>query len=555
MTATTGKRRSLVLLTLTIAVLAAAALVLDRFHFSLDLTSQGTYSLSPLSRNLYKELPDRLHITYYVSPELSARHPGPRQVEDFLRKFEANGHGRISVEVADPRSSAGALEALGLSAQRMQVIVDNEARVAVVYSGIVVQYAGRTESVPFVLGLDGLEYDVVKAAYRALSGKPAVAAVIVGDADKSWANDYRSLDDSLRASGWQVQQLSPGEAVPADARVLLVLGNTDLDDYAAYRIDAYLAQGGSVFMAARGVGIETQSGLAAAPLRQDALVRALGAWGVNLAPDLVLDQSARTLPFQEANSAGGSSVRYVPYPHWIVVRAEDSDRKNPLTASFTGLDLMWASPLQLSPAAGVVATPLVRTTHRAWLQTKNFAVAPEDEARYAEEAPTTTSQYILAASLVGRMPMAYAGKPLPSRPGAAPLPALPSEAKPSRLIVIGSADFTTDLMTLTDSLFNASFAANAVEWVSYGDEIAALKARGSRDPRLTKIQDPAQKSLVQLLALGINILVLPGGVALFGFVKARRRKSAVTLQAPRPEAPVTPDPARNAGENEGGSTR
>ena len=36
---------------------------------------------------------------------------------------------------------------------------------------------------------------------------------------------------------------------------------------------------------------------------------------------------------------------------------------------------------------------------------------------------------------------------------------------PSRLIVVGSADFATDLMTMTDSGYNATFVANAAEEV------------------------------------------------------------------------------------------
>ncbi len=529
MTASIGKRRSLVLLALTTAVLAAAALVLDHFHVPLDLTARGSYSLSSVSRNLYKSLDDKLLITYYVSPDLVARHPGPRQVEDYLRKFEGQGRGKITVEVADPKSNAGALESLGIQPQRMQVIVDNEARIATVYSGVVVQYRGRSESLPFVLGIEGLEYGVVKAVYRAVSGKPQVAAVLVGDADKSYAQDYRALDESLRAAGWKVRALNSGEEVPAEAGVLIVLGNADLDDYAAYRIDAWLAGGGATFMAVRGVGIDTKQGLAAAPLAQGALIGNLSKYGVKVRKELVLDVSARSLPFQDQTASGGQNIRYVRYPHWIVIRAEDCDPKSPLTANFPGLDLMWPSPLELSPPVGVVALPLVRSTSNAWLQTKDFAVAPEDEGRYTQEAPATTGQYILAASLEGRLPMAYAGKALPARGGAAALPPLPREAKASRLIVVGSADFATDLMSLTDSLFNASFAANAVELVSWGEELAALKARGSRDPRLVKIKDPRRKATLELFIIGLNLAIIPGAFALFGIVRSRRRKAAASM--------------------------
>jgi len=478
MKAAIGKRRSAVLLVLSVAVIAAAALVLERFHATLDLTSGGTYSLSAVSRNLYKDLPDRIHITYYVSPELEARHPAPRQIEDFLRKYEAVGHGRITVSVADPKAESGAVESLGLLPQRMQVVVNNEARVAVVYSGIIVQYQDRTEAVPFVIGLDSLEYDVVKAVNRAVTGSQALAAVIVGDGDKNYQNDYQSVDQALQASGWRVSVLAPGDPVPAGTKVLLVLGNSAIDDYAAYRIDDYIARGGTAVMALRGLDVQTSYGLQALPLKTDAMNRLLAAWGLTLSPELVLDASSRTLPFQDSNPSGGAMIRYVKYPHWIVVQGGDCNRKNPVTAAFPGLDLMWSSPLSVNAPAGVTVEELVT----------------------------------------------YAGKPLPAREGAPALEALPASASPSRLIVVGSADFATDLMTMTDSGYNATFVANAAEWAAYGPELAALKVRGTHDASLSKVSDPSRRSVIILFAFGLNILLIPGGLALFGFIRSRKRR-------------------------------
>ena len=525
MKAAIGKRRSTVLLILSVAVIAAAALVLERFHATLDLSSGGTYSLSEVSRNLYKDLPDRIHITYYVSPELEARHPAPRQIEDFLRKYETVGHGKITVSVADPKAETGAIESLGLLPQRMQVVENNEARVAVVYSGIIVQYQDRTEAVPFVLGLDSLEYNVVKAVDRAVTGSQALAAVIVGDGDKNYQNDYQSVDQALQGAGWQVSVLAPGQEIPAGTKVLLVLGNSAIDDYAAYRIDDYMARGGTAVMALRGLDVQTSYGLQAMPLKTDAMNRLLAAWGVTLSPELVLDASSRTLPFQDANPSGGAMIRYVKYPHWIVVQGGNCSRKNPVTAAFPGLDLMWSSPLSVNAPAGVVAEELVKTTKQGFLQTKNFAIGPSEEDLYYSEQDSTKGQYLLAASLAGSLPMAYAGKPLPTREGAPALAGLPATPSPSRLIVVGSADFATDLMTMTDSGYNATFVANAAEWAAYGPDLAALKVRGTHDTSLSKVTDASRRSVIILFAFALNILLIPGGLAVFGFVRSRKRKA------------------------------
>ena len=470
MEAKTGKRRTLTLLLLALAVAAAAVLVTERFHLRIDLSADRANTLSKVSRNLYAEIPERVRITYYITPALANRHPGPRAVEDFLRELEAASRGKISVTVADPAAGdrGQAVEALGVAPQRMQIVERNEQRVALVYSGIVVQYLERTQVLPFVLTTDSLEYDVVKAVRAAVSDRKSVAALLVGDADKSLASDYQNLSSAFQAAGWETRELQRGEAVPPDASVLVVLGNADLDDYDAYRIDSFVAGGGKALFAVKGVDVQARYGLTASPLKSGAVLDLLEAYGLRVKRQLVLDPSSLTLPFQTAGPAGGIVLRYVRYPHWIVTRPENRDVKSPLTARLAGLDLFWPSPLEILPRQGVEAAAIVKTTPKAWLQTKDFAVGPDDEPRYAAEEGSTTGQYVLAASLTGTFAPYFAGKAMPKREGAEALPPLPEKPRESRILVVGSADFANDLMQMTESTFNASFIADAAEWLASG---------------------------------------------------------------------------------------
>jgi ABC-type uncharacterized transport system involved in gliding motility auxiliary subunit len=520
------KRRSLVILLLGLAVIVAAVLVTDRFSFRLDLSADGANTLSKASRNLYKEIPEQVRITYYISPTLSDRHPGPRSVEGLARSMAAASHGKIVFDSADPAAGKkeSAVEALGVQAQRMQVVEKNEQRVALVYSGLVVQYLGRTQVLPFVLSTDTLEYDLVKAIKAAIADKKQVASVIIGDADKSLANDYQTLSAALQKSGWEAKEVRSGEAIPPETGVLLVIGNNALDDYDAYRIDSYLASGGRALFAVKGVDVQVRQGLSAGPLKNDAVLRALEAYGVTVDRDLVLDASSLTAPFQTKSPFGGQSISYVRYPPWVMTRPENRDQKNPLTARSEGLDLFWPSPLELSPRPGVEELSLVKTTPKAWLQKGHFAIAPEDQGRYAAEAGSTTGQYLLVASLSGNLPPAYAGKPVPVRAGAAPLGALPQGSRASRIIVVGSSDFANDLMTITQSTFNASFIVSAADYLSSGDDLVAIKTRGTRDTRLGKVQDPEARSTLISLAYIINLVLVPLLVLGFGFARSYRHR-------------------------------
>ena len=140
--------------------------------------------------------------------------------------------------------------------------------------------------------------------------------------------------------------------------------------------------------------------------------------------------------------------------------------------------LFWPSPLESVPRSGVEYTALVKTTPKAWLQKARFAVSPDEAGQYSVEAASTTGQYVLAASLSGILPMAYSGKAAPIRAGAAVLPALPPSPRASRILVIGSSEFANDLMTITNSTFNAVFITGAADWLSSGDDLVAIKRPG-----------------------------------------------------------------------------
>lgn len=527
------KRRSLVILSLSLAVIVAAVLVTDRFNLRLDLSADGANTLSKASRSLYKEIPEQLRITYYVSPTLADRHPGPRAIEGFVRSMAAASHGKIEFESVDP--SAGkkesAVEALGVAPQRMQIVEKNEQRVALVYSGIVVQYLDHTQVLPFVLSTDTLEYDLVKAIKAAIADRKQVATVLVGDADKSLANDFKALSQALQQSGWDSKEIHPGDEVPPDTSVLLVLGNTALDDYDAYRIDAYLASGGRALFAVKGVDVQVRQGLTAAPLKNDAVLRALESYGVKVDRELVLDVSSLTAPFQVSSPFGGRAISYVRYPCWVMTRPEFRESKNPLTAHLSGLDLFWPSPLEIKAPAGVESAALVKSTPKAWLQKDHFSIGPEDADRYAAEAGSTTGQYLLAASLSGVLPPAYAGKAPPARAGAAALPPLPASPRPSRVLVVGSSDFANDLMTITESTFNASFIVSAADYLASGDDLVSIKTRGMRDTRLSKVQDPESRSALILLSYIVNLFLVPIAVLVFGLARNHRRRRLAKEEA------------------------
>ncbi len=524
-----ARRRERFLLWLGLSALILAAFAGSRWYFKLDLSRDRASTLSVPARELYKSLPEGLRVTYYVSRQLKDRHPGPAAVEDLLRELESRSRGLVRVRVVDPAKDPSEAERFGVAPQQLQVVERSEQRVAIVYSGVVLEYLGEYETIPALIDTATLEYDIVRLA-RALAGaKRPVAAMLVGDADKSLENDYASLKAALERAGYLTRPQERGRPVEADADLLFVLGNASLDRYDAYFVDEFLMRGGAAFMALKGVNVNPDYGLVAEALPPGGFLAALAAYGVDIRRELVLDQLNLTVPFQTQGPSGALSLRYVRYPHWIAVDARNADAAHPIGAAFAGLDLFWPSPMELRAPAGVAATVLARTSPRAWRQTKDFAAAPEDEYRYEDERAATGGQFIVAAALSGPLPSAFASGDLPSRDGEPALdPPARNAAADARLVVVSSADFLTELLRMSGSGFNLSFALAAADWLSADGDLAAVRTRGQADLRLNRIQDEGLREFVVGLSYALNLIALPALVAALGLLRAasRRRREA-----------------------------
>ncbi|HAE21872.1 MAG TPA: ABC transporter [Spirochaetaceae bacterium] len=517
------KKRERLLFALSLSALTLFAFASTRFFFKLDLSEGKAHTLSEAARTLYKDLPDTLRISYYISQSLKDKHPGPAAIEDFLHELASVSRASIRVRIIDPSKDPSEAESFGVAAQQLQVVERSEQRVALVYTGIVVEYLDRYETIPALIDTSTLEYDLVKAVRKLVRNSSATAGFLVGDADKSLANDYPSLVATLQRAGYQAQELQRGQPIEAGLSVLFVLGNAALDRYDAYFVDQYLMSGGKVFFAIKGVDVNPDYGLAASALPEGGFLSAMQAYGLELRRELVLDQLNLTVPFQTASASGASTIRYVRYPHWLAIDERYANASHPISAGFSGLDLFWPSPLVLRSVPGVSAVELVKTSPKAWKQTKELAAGPDEAYLYENERAATEGQYLMAAALSGNFTSAFAGGDLPAREGEAPLPAPLPRSADTRIVAVSSADFLTELVRMSGSGFNLSFALAAADWLSSDEDLVAIRSRAERDLRLNKLSDENARSLLISLSYIVNLLIIPAMVIGYGISRSYKR--------------------------------
>ena len=500
-----------------------------RFWFRLDLTKNNAYTISKVSRNLYMEIPENVNITYYLSGKLKTVIPSPGEIEDTLREYAAYSKGKIIVTVKDPIKAelAATAEELGLQPRQVQTVEQNQASLITVYSGIVIEYQDKTEVLPWVISIDTLEYDLTSRIRSMVTDTERQIGVIVGDSFRQWREDFGYLGRMLADASYKVRLISPGDEIPDTLPALFVLGGVeDLDVWALYRIDRYIQQGGKVLFAVKGIYVDTVNGSVEARRQNDlGLLDMIASYGVIIRPELALDRNALSLQYQTRMPSGGIQYRIVRYPLWIGVSPDSANLSHPVSAGFSGLDLYWASPLELQASEKVEAVPLFTSSAAGWIMRDEFYTSPEIPYLFERDAAETRGKKILGAALTGEFPSFFRGSPKPRREGSLEqLPDMPLLASSSRIIVVGDTDFTTNIINATNASHNLDFLLRAADWLANDDDIIGIRSRKPYIGRFDKITDERDRNAAMRFSKIVNVGLIPSFVIVLGIYLAYRRR-------------------------------
>jgi gliding-associated putative ABC transporter substrate-binding component GldG len=524
------KRQNEIIYALTVVSIILALLVSGRFWHRFDLTRTKAYTISKVSRNLYREIPDPVRITYYISDKLRTVVSAASEIEDTLREYAAFSRGKIAFTVQDPvRSKVSVnIEEYGIQPRQVQVVEKDQATLATVYSGIIIEYLDKIEVMPWVISTNSLEYDLTSRIRSMITDTERVIGVIIGDSYMSLAENFSYLNAALGDAGFNIRQISAGDEIPDNLPGLFVLGGVEeLDEWALYRIDRYIQLGGKVLFAVNGVYIDTIYGsLEARHYNNQGLLDMIASYGVIVKPELALDRNALTLQYQSRTPSGSIQYRLTRYPLWIGVLGENTNDHHPVSADFSGLDLYWPSPLELAPAQNVEANVLFTTSNEAWLMREAFYTNPEIMYMLEMEAEQTRGKKILGVALSGSFMSFFKGAGKPVREGSnEELPDMPGTAGFSRIIVIGNLEFATNMMNATQAVNNLDFLLRAAGWIVNDDDIIGIRNRQPQAGRLDKITDISKRISAMRFSQIVNVVLVPLFVILTGFFLASKRRS------------------------------
>jgi ABC-2 type transport system permease protein len=331
--------------------------------------------------------------------------------------------------------------------------------------------------------------------------------------------------------------------VPADLDVLVVIAPQALDDKARYAIDQYLMRGGAVIVAAGNYTIALDpyaGGLMLQPV-ENGLQEMLDFYGIRVEQSLVMDPQNEPFPVQVARKVGTLTVQEIQainYPFFVDVRANGMDKTSPIVSKLAAVTLNWASPITVDAGKnqGRRVTTLLKSTANSWLRT-SIDVQPDMQKYPNVGFPVEGDKAArpLAVAVSGAFESYFKGKPSPlgnqgqgasDQGQGAPTPApqagstIESSPDTARLVVVGSAEFLTDVVfqissSLTQDRYlnSLQFLQNAVDWSVEDLDLLSIRSRGSQARVLTPMA-PGDQRFWEVLnyVLAFASLAAIGGV-------------------------------------------
>lgn len=564
------------LLVLIVAgILVAVNVIGAQFFHRIDLTEGKEFTISDATKRVLRGLDDVVNVKVFFSEQLPAQLTTLEQdVADTLKEYEIYSDGMVRVRFIDPKDDPELrrqAEAMGIPQLQMNVMERDQYQVTNVFLGIGIQYGDQTEAIPVVQDLNTFEYDITSAIVKLTQDREPVLGILAGHGSRDLNTEMTGINQLLGAT-YQIQTVNLNEGrnpIPEDIDALFVAGPKNLPDRIKYEIDQYVMRGGKLLCFVDPITINEAAGLQATPA-SSGMNDMLAWYGVEMRDALVLaSPSACAMA-----SFSQGYMRYVtPYPFWPkaspAIYPEALSMTHPITSRLESVTFPWTAPLALMATEdeddarrnetledvggagaeedagdadpgdtiqpGVRGRVLARTTPFATTQTGRYDLSPNNPAFQTQPTAESGQSYPLAIVLNGRFQSFYSDKPIPAKPGQAgegdeDAPALDSTADPvlespeTQVLIAGTSHLLTDQ---TLSLFpeNVLFLQNAVDWMTIGDELIAIRSRGATERPIREISD-TQKSLVKYL----NIFGVAALVIVFGLIwNVARKKSRERL--------------------------
>lgn len=513
---------SATVLLLVVGIVIVLNLVSLNVFRRLDLTEGRVFSLSKASKEAVQDLDDRLIVKAYFSDDLPPPYNNQaRYLRDKLDEYKAYSGGKFQYEFIDP----GSEEKLQREAQSYRIpplqvnaVKEDKIEIKQVYMGLVMLYEDKSEVMPIIRHVHGLEYDLTAAVKRITSTELMTVGFLTGHEEPDLTEDVTNISGSLQRQYNVIPvDLTAGSRVPEDVVVLVIASpQTPFSDWEKYAIDQFIMAGGKAVFLIDKIKADISTSTAE-PLTLE-LDDWLTQYGISIQTNLVYD--ALNTPINITRRQGFITIsNQVNYPFFPKINT--FNRANAIVKDLENISLYFVSSLDTSAASaqGLDIETLAYSSEKTGLQRGRYDINP---FAFTRGAPYNQRNLPLAAAIRGTFKSYFADKEIPlGESASAPMAEKLTESLDNRLIVVGDGDFIRDDYRMNQS--SVTFFLNIIDWLAQDEDLIAIRSKTITDRPLKEISSGSRKAIKYLNVLGTPFLVIIAGLIHWRMRRSRKR--------------------------------
>ena len=537
-------------------------------HSKIDLTAEKRFSISNATKDLLKNLDDKVEVQVFLTGNLSS---GFRKLEiateELLSSFRDESNGKLSYTFKRPGE--------GLSDTLKSMLYDSLLSIGVrpfnnelnreegekteqlIFPAAIIRYQGKLKVVDLMSGKSGadeesslnysealLEFKFDDAIDKLIKKKFPIVAYAVGNGEPinpTVQDLVTTLSKNYRTGIFDLKKgILNADTIQALVIVKPSLPFTEIDKI---KIDQYVMQGGKVLWFVDKLYAEFDSLLRSRSdfiafdknLELDDL---LFKYGVRINSDLAQDLNCAKQPLVIGNSGGQPQIERIPFPYYPLLINPSG---HPISRNLDHVLSIFPSSIDTVKAEGIKKTILLSTdTTSRTISSPNIvtlqSIKSENDLRYFNK-----SYLPVAVLLEGKFKSLYANRFTQAMKDTVKnytgIDFLISGAKESKQIIVSDGDLVTNVVTQSQGALtmgtqqfenyqfaNKEFLLNCLDYLVGNAAIIETRNKDFTLRLLDKTKVREQKTMWQLFNVLIPVLL----VLIFTFALQYQRRKKFT---------------------------
>lgn len=481
--------------------------------YDIDLTEDSIFALSKGTKNIVSSISEPVTFRFFYSRRAANGYPiiksHAERIRGILEKYAGISDGKIQLQIIDPEAFTDEEDlAVGYGIKGIDL---NNAEDKL-YLGLAISNArDDTRSIPFFHPEQQrfVEYEITKAVYDLVQQKRPVIGLL--STIEMEAKPMLGIPGLGGGQGWLVlEQLKQGfdivniekntNKIPANINVLMLVQPQGFSLDTMNAIDQYVLGGGKAMVFVDPNKESGATGNLADRSFSPEFNKLLGAWGVEISPDIIIADRKAARPVHADDQDKGK----VEYIAWLDISKNGLNSEDVTTSMLKNVNLATAGAITDLKTPGINVISLIKTSTESMQIAKSDVQIGQDPNKLLNNFVSEDKEYTLAARLSGKAKSAF-----PEFAGAQGY--LAESEKDINVVLVADTDILRDdVWSQTQDIQgykvvmqngdNSSFITNAMELLSGSDDLISLRGRGAATRPFIVVEEIKRRAEERFLA-------------------------------------------------------